>query len=147
MSNINEEDIAEWQEKKLILPNKGDLRLDEKRGWLKYEGDDKWLPIPIADVDRTTLLDKWEDLVYELSIKQTELNKLKEEYTRKEFDIVFKSDIDFKALYGSTSEKVRKQHASEVLSDLGKAKESLELSIEFIKNYIPLIREVVRTKE
>jgi hypothetical protein len=57
------------------------------------------------------------------------------------------SDINFKELYGSTSEKVRKQHAKTELSDLYGQINSLELSINWLKNYIPFLRELVRVKE
>ena len=92
------------------------------------------------------LIGEWESLVDELSDKEVKLTKLKELYNGNEFDIVYKSDIDFKGLYGSTSEKVRKQHARDMLSDLNDEITGLELGINWIKHYIPLLREVIRTK-
>ena len=106
-----------------------------------------WYRVPITEVPLTVLLQEYEDLVLELGKKEVELGKVKEEYTTKEFEIVFKSDIDFKKLYGSTQEKVRKQHAKEVLSDLSKKKADLQLSVDFIREYIPLLKEVIRSKQ
>ena len=122
--------------------------------WMRaFEGFDRngdtcmeWRYIPITDVPTEVLLKEYEDIIFELSEKEIELCKVKEEYTVKEFDIVFKSDIDFKSLYGSTSEKVRKQHAKEVLSELSDRKASLELSVEFLKSYIGLLKEVIRSR-
>ena len=110
---------------------------DEIHNWKRE--DITVIPVP-------TLIRTWEKLVRELGDKETELLKVKEEYTAKEFDIVFKSDINFKELYGSTSEKVRKQHAKEVLSELHDRKVSLELSVEYLRMYIGLLKEVIRSK-
>lgn len=121
-----------------------DYKLNEDGNWeqlIAYDnGKTIWCGCVITDVPVEKLLITWENLVAELSIKEIALCKLKEEYDKKEFDIVYNSDIDFKALYGSTSEKVRKQHAKDMLIDLSKEIDSLELSIKWIKNYIPLIR-------
>jgi len=112
------------------------------------EGNEKleWTVVPITIVPMPALVEEYEDLVYELSEKEVELANIKEEYNRKEFEIVYQSDIDFKALYGSAAEKVRKHHAEGVLKELDTKKSDLELSIGFIKNYIPLLREVIRSK-
>ena len=114
---------------------------------LKRGKDYEWERIVITDIPVEILLVKWEQLVNELSDKESELANLKEEYNQKEFEIVFQSDIDFKALYGSASEKTRKQHATKTLSELNQKKTNLELRIQWIKQYIPLIREVVRMKQ
>jgi len=105
-----------------------------------------WDEIPMIMVPRSYLLMEYEKLVLELSDKEVELSNVKEEFTVKEFDIVFKSDINFKELYGSTSEKVRKQHAKECLSDLANRKASLELSVEYLRMYIGLLKETIRSK-
>lgn len=121
-----------------------DYKLNDNGNWeqlIAYDnGKTKWCGCVITDVPVEKLLIYWEGLIAELSLKEIALCKLKEEYDKKEFDIVYNSDIDFKALYGSTSEKVRKQHAKDMLIDLSKKIDSLELSIKWIKNYIPLIR-------
>ena len=101
----------------------------------------------IVDVSVDYLLMEWENLVCELSEKEVLLSNKKEEYANKEFEIVFMSDVNFKELYGSTSEKVRKQHAKTELSELDNEIKTLELSINWIRSYIPLLREVVRCKQ
>ena len=124
------------------------------KNWVHYvpvidkNGDEsiREVPVKVTDVPVERLLIEWEKLVVELSDKEVELAGKKEDYNRKEFEIVFQSDIDFKGLYGSTSEKVRKQHAKTVLSKLDNEINSLELSINWIKQYIPLLREVIKTK-
>ena len=125
-----------------------DYKLNDNGNWeqlIAYETEKKeevkeWCGCVITDVPVEKLLITWENLVDELSLKEIALCNKKEEYDKKEFDIVYNSDIDFKDLYGSTSEKVRKQHAKDMLIDLSKEIDSLELSIKWIKNYIPLIR-------
>lgn len=116
-----------------------DYKLNEDGNWeqlIAYDnGKTKWCGCVITDVPVEKLLISWEFLVAELSLKEIALCNKKEEYDKKEFDIVYNSDIDFKALYGSTSEKVRKQHAKDMLIDLSKEIDSLELSIKWIKNY------------
>lgn len=106
-----------------------------------------WIPCLINEVPIDVLLNEWEDLVLELSQKEMQLSTKKEEYANKEFEIVFMSYIDFKKLYGSTAEKVRKQHAKNELSELDSEVKALELSVDWIKQYIILLREVVRCKQ
>lgn len=119
-----------------------------------FEGFDKnndsyvvWRIVLITDVPVKVLLDEWEDLLHELYNKEEELQRKNEEYNKKEFEIVYQSDIDFQSLYGAKSEKVRKQHAKTVLSELNDEINSLELSVNWIKSYIPLLKEVIRSKQ
>lgn len=88
---------------------------------------------------------EWDRLLNELSEKEIRLSEVKEEYNEKEFDIVFLNtgNVDFKELYGSTSEKVRKQHASMKLQALADEKTELELSIDYIKRRISFIRSLL----
>ena len=85
-------------------------------------------------------------MIVELTHKETKYMELKEQYNSKEFDIIYTSDIDFKSLYGSTAEKVRKQHANTVLKKLKTEINNLELSIDWLKRYISFLRELIRTK-
>ena len=143
MSNLNEKDIAKIEG--IILPEVGNVKFDKT--WYEYTGEEHgWLPIPAADVPLDDLLLCYEDLIIELSLKETEYLKLKEDYDSKEFEIVFMSDINFKELYGSTSEKVRKQHASNELKPLKDELQGLELSIDYLKRYIVFIRELCKWK-
>lgn len=128
---------------------------DEKGYWeqlIQYEGKDgemvsEWCGCVITDVTVEDLIGEWERLVAELSNKEVDLSSKKEEYANKEFEIVFMSDVNFKELYGSTSEKVRKQHAKNELSKLDGEIKALEFGINWIRSYIPLLREVVRCKQ
>lgn len=85
----------------------------------------------------------WELLITELSEKEIELRNLKEKYDEKEFKIVYQSDIDFKELYGSTSEKVRKHHANKELQPIDDAINELELSISYIKRRLDYIKHLM----
>lgn len=149
MSNLNENDIVENQvEEKImesILPKQGDIKFMEQ--WYEYNEKHGWLPIPTIDVPLDHLLMTWEDLIGELHNLELGLLIAKEQYSQKEFEIVYQSDIDFKALYGSTSEKVRKQHAANELVKLKDKIDHFELSINWIKGYIPLLKEVIRSKQ
>ena len=89
---------------------------------------------------------EWEKSITELSEKEIELSLLKEEYNQKEFEIVFLNadNVDFKEVYGSTSEKVRKHYASIKLQSLGDAKNDLEISIDYLKRRIDFIRSLMR---
>ena len=143
MSNLNEKDIAKIEG--ILLPEVGSVKFDET--WYEYTGEEHgWLPIPAVDVSLDSLLLTYEDLIMELSDKEERYAKLKEEYNAKEFEIVYMSDINFKELYGSTSEKVRKQHASKVLKPLKTKLNGLELSIDYLKRYISFLRELIHVK-
>ena len=89
---------------------------------------------------------EWSNLISRLSNRESKLNRLKEEYDNKEFQIVYQSDIDFKTLYGSTSEKVRKQHAKIELKELNDKIKGLELSIDYLKRRISFLRQLVPAK-
>ena len=95
--------------------------------------------VPVA-----RLLNTWEDLVIELSNKEKELYELKEAIFNKEQEIIRKTD--FNKLYNANNKDVRKEHLDKVLADDYAAKKDLEFRIDFIKQYIPLLKEVVRCK-
>ena len=101
--------------------------------------------VPIMDVPVGELICKWEELVNELSDKEAELLKLKEYIQSESFHI--ETTVDFKELYGKNNADVRKHHIKMELSDVFDNVQGLELSINWIKSYIPLLREVVRTKQ
>ena len=89
---------------------------------------------------------EWYNLISELSKKEEELYFKKEEYNQREFEIVFQSDIDFKGLYGSTAEKVRKQHAKTELKELDKEIKGLELSVDYLKRRLSYLKGLVTVK-
>ena len=157
MSNLNENDIArytETQEANWELDYmKGDCKLMKNDGrWKQVISVDKetgargWNHVRAMDVPLDSLIREYEELLIELSDKETEYMRLKEQYNSKEFEIVYMSDINFKELYGSTSEKVRKQHASVELKPLKDELNGLELSIDYLKRYISFLRELISTK-
>lgn len=98
----------------------------------------------ITDVPVAILLTTWEDLVIELSDKEKELYELKEEIFNKEQDII--RNTDFQKLYNKNNKDVRKEPLDKVLADNYVAKKDLEFRIDFIKQYIPLLKEVIRCK-
>ena len=146
MSNLNEEDIARYQEGIKIV----DYRIDELGYWEGLHDDGTierdWRPVYCHEVPVKYLLETYHCMVVELSRKETEYMELKEQYNSEEFEIVYMSDINFKELYGSTSKKVRKQHASTVLKPLKTKLNGLELSIDWLKRYIVFIRELCKWK-
>ena len=152
MSNLNEEDIAKYMENESIV--KSYQFNDDKGHWqhlISYETVDgelvqEWCGCMAVDVPVNYLLIEYEGFIAELSYKEMELSKKKENFNQKEFEIVYLSDINFKELYGSTSEKVRKQHASNELKPLKDELQGLELSIDYLKRYIVFIRELIRVK-
>ena len=103
------------------------------------------VPVHIVDVPLKFLFIEYEDLVCELSQKEVELLKLKEYLAVKSFEI--EQETDYKSLYGKNNADIRKQHLKNELGDVFDTVMELELSIGWIKSYIPLIKEVVRTKQ
>ena len=91
-------------------------------------------------------LEEWTRMITELCDKEVELKELKEEYATKEFEIVYMSNIDFKSLYGSTSEKVRKQHASDELKVYKHRIDDLEFCVNYLTRRIMFLKELIRTK-
>ena len=125
---------------------------DEKGYWeqlTQYEGKDgemvsEWCGCVITDVPVEDLIGEWESLVAELSNKEVELLKLKEFIAVKSFEI--EQETDFKALYGKNNADVRKHHIKTELADVYDDVTGLELSINWIKSYIPLLKEVLKYK-
>ena len=92
-------------------------------------------------------LSEWSQCITTLSVKEKKLIEAKEQKSKEEFEIMFvNTDIDFKELYGSTSEKVRKQHADKELKPLKDEIKGLELDIEYLKRRISFLKQVVYTK-
>ena len=101
--------------------------------------------VSIVDVPVTDLLVEYEDMVLELSDKEVELLKLKEYIQSESFKI--ETTFDFKEAYGKNNADIRKQHIKSELADVFDKVQSLELSINWIRSYIPLLKEVIRSKE
>jgi hypothetical protein len=101
--------------------------------------------ITITQVPVNDLLAAWEDLVMELSEKEIKLYNLKEAYLIAEQKII--NEVDFKALYGANNQKVRDNHVKSELADMVSDMKALEFGIGWIRQYIPLLKEVIRSKQ
>ncbi len=125
MSNLNEEDIAKIQEKKLKekarLPF--DLTIDDK-----IENN----------------LNEWSNLVTELSLKEMSYLKLKDTIFNKEQWII--DNTDFKKVYGKNNADVRKQHLQKFLKEEYELRNSHEISIDYIKRRISFLKQLIHTK-
>ena len=124
-----------------------DCRWEQSTSVMDKNGDEKleWVPVDVTAVPVGWLLREYEDLVFELSEKEVELVNLKEVYLIAEAKIV--NETNFKELYGANNQKVRDQHVKTELSDMVQQKQGLTFSIDFIRNYIPLLRECIRSKQ
>ena len=97
------------------------------------------VPLPV-------LFDEWESLVQELSHNEKEfIYELREDTFHKVKDII--SETDFKKLYNQNNKDVRKEHLDKVLGKDMLFKEKLEFRIDWIKQYIPLLKGVIRVKQ
>ena len=146
MSNLNENDIAVYLGDIIQIM---DWRLDQESGyWLGLFDDGTverdWRYVPVTDVPLNNLLCEYECLVNELSSKEISYFTKKETYNALSEKII--RVTDFKSLYGKNNAEVRKQHVKGELSDLYSELKDLEFSIDWIRNYIPFLREVIRTK-
>ena len=145
MSNLDTEDIAIILNDIKVI----DWKLDCKSGYWKGLHDDgtperDWRYVPVTDVPLNNLLCEYECLVNELSSKEVEYFTRKESYNRLSSEII--ESTDFKALYGKNNEKVRKEHVKGELAVEFKELKALEFSVDWIRNYIIFLREVIRTK-
>lgn len=106
----------------------------------------EWVSCPVMNVPVDILIDEWQDLISELSIKEEELMKVKAEYAEREFQIKYVEAIDFKELYGRANDDTRAYHVKVVCEDLLDKKHNLELSVDFLKREIGLLKQVVSIK-
>ena len=125
MSNLNEQDIAEIQEKKLKEKTRPpfDLTIEDK-----IENN----------------LNEWSNLVTELSIKEMSYLKLKDTIFNKEQWII--DNTDFKKVYGKNNADVRKQHLQKFLKEEYELRNSHEISIDYIKRRISFLKQLIHTK-
>lgn len=125
MSNLNEQDIAEIQEKKLKEKTRPpfDLTIEDK-----IENN----------------LNEWSNLVTELSLKEIDYIKIKNTIFNKEQWI--KDNTDFKKVYGKNNADVRKQHLQKFLKEEYDKQDSLEISINYIKRRISFLKQLIHTK-
>ena len=125
MSNLNEQDIAEIQEKKLKEKTRPpfDLTIEDK-----IENN----------------LNEWSNLVTELSIKEMSYLKLKDTIFNKEQWII--DNTDFKKVYGKNNADVRKQHLQKFLKEEYELRNSHEISIDYLKRRISFLKQLIHTK-
>lgn len=125
MSNLNEEDIAEYMEgDKMAMTTKEIFEV-------KYR-----------EIDEDLI--EWNELIKELSKKEISLYKLKMDYERKSEEIV--ATTNFKELYGANNQKVRDNHVRNTLSEDYEVIKDLEFSISFISRRMSFLKELIRTK-
>ena len=136
----------------LIISHSG-YRLDDKCFWRHLENipkvdDDEnteWVIVSIVSVPVDVLFTVWEGIVRELSEKEIEYLNIKE-YVKHEANSI-ELETDFKALYGKNNADIRKQHVRLQLKSEYDTMRDLEISMNWIKNYIPLLKEVIRSKQ
>ena len=104
-----------------------------------------WRACSITDVPLDYLLREWELMVNELSSKEIELYNLKEAYLIAESEIV--NNTDFKAIYGANNQKIKDNHVKTELTDMVSEMKALEFGMNWIKQYIPFLKEVIRSKK
>ena len=107
----------------------------------------EWVDCPITNVPVSVLCDEWEKLIRELSRKEVALQHVKKEFAEKEFQIKYIEDIDFKGLYGKANDDTRNHHVKLVCKELLERKNGLELSVDYLKREINLLKSVVNSHE
>ena len=144
----NGEFMDNWE----LKYNVGDCKLMPHDGrWKRVTVIDEetgrrgWEHISIVDVPVRCLVYEWEQLVIELSEKEFELLKQKEYIAMKSFEL--EQTVDFKELYGKNNADSRKHHIKGELADVFDEVTALELGINWIRSYIPLLKEVIRSKQ
>ena len=123
--------------KKAINMNKTNEDAPEKWEYKEY---------PTINVPLPRLIDEYEDLTYELTLKEIKLQKIKTTYTEKEFSIKYIEDINFKELYGRANDDTRQHHVETVCADLIQQKNDLEISINYLKRTTSLLKRIIHIK-
>lgn len=125
MSNLNEEDIADYMEgDKMAMTTKEIFEV-------KYR-----------EIDEDLV--EWNELINELSSKERALWEWKELYQSHSDKII--AETDFKALYGKNNDKVRKEHVKKELQTWYDTIKDLEFSVDWIGRRISFLRELIRVK-
>ena len=126
MSNLNEQDIAKYQE--------------------EMENNNEEQPKELCDLDKSIEenLTEWSELITELCLKEVDYIKIKDSIFRKEQWII--ENTDFKKVYGKNNADVRKQHFNKFLKDEYAIRNHLEVSIDYLKRRISFLKQLVHTK-
>lgn len=115
MSNIDTMDLVELEDRKV-----------------------RSVSLPVED-----LLCEWEDLIEELSEKEIELLHLRNKIFEKEQIVI--NETDFKAVYGKNNADVRKTHLLSLMKTDYELRDTLELSIAYLKRRSSFLRALTRT--
>jgi len=89
-------------------------------------------------------LNEWSHLITELSAKEKDLFRKKEEYTKRSEEII--AITDFKEVYGKNNEKVRQQHVKDELHDEYMTIRELEFRIDYIMRRVSFLKHLIHTK-
>lgn len=125
MSNLNEEDIAEYMEGDNMAMTTKEI-----------------FEVKHREIDEDLI--EWNELINELSSKEKALLEWKELYQAHSEQII--AETDFKSLYGKNNDKVRKEHVKKELSTWYDTIKDLEFSIDYLNRRIVFLKELVRTK-
>ena len=115
MSNIDTMDLVELEDRKV-----------------------RSVSLPLED-----LLCEWEDLIEELSEKEIALTHLRVKIFDKEQIII--NETDFKEVYGKNNADVRKKHLLSLMRRDYELRDTLELSIAYLKRRSSFLRALTRT--
>ena len=126
MSNLNEQDIAKYQE--------------------EMENNNEEQPKELCDLDKSIEenLTEWSELITELCLKEVDYIKIKDSIFEKEQWII--ENTDFKKVYGKNNADVRKQHFNKFLKDEYAIRNHLEVSIDYLKRRISFLKQLIHTK-
>ena len=126
MSNLNEQDIAKYQE--------------------EMENNNEEQPKELCDLDKSIEenLTEWSELITELCLKEVDYIKIKDAIFEKEQWII--ENTDFKKVYGKNNADVRKQHFNKFLKDEYAIRNHLEVSIDYCKRRISFLKQLIHTK-
>jgi hypothetical protein len=117
----------------------------EENGQFKVsDGENEYINCKSTVVPLPNLLNHWEELILELSMKEIALFKWKHCYQVKSDEII--AHTDFKELYGANNQKVRDNHIRNELSDWYDTIKDLEFSINYLSRRIGYLKELIRTK-
>lgn len=171
MSNLNEDDIAEYldenprqyRKKPVVIEayrTNEEVEIETLEGTMKANVGDFIItgvqgeqypckPDIFAETyeevsDEKTIDDwfsEWNDLIEDINTKSTELYILKEKIFDKEQKII--NNTDFKELYGKNNADVRKTHLKQEMQADYDAKNDLEMNIDDAKRKISFIRSMM----
>ena len=94
--------------------------------------------------DVKDITNEWETLITELSLKEVDYLKIKEKIFDKQQWM--EENTDFKELYGKNNADIRKAHFKRFLTDEYAIRNSLEISIDYLKRRISFLKAMTYVK-